>query len=254
MKPSKLILFCTLIACLNAEDAFGNHINYQKSETVFSETPQWSRQLLLRGDTASLTDFQKEQIIALNMVRTQPKYYAQQILQPLINALKTIPKEQNQIEWEVHFNWEKAPRIIIKREETWRIIWENTSAFRNAAESLYTSLTRMAPVGILSANRALMQAAQKHAVWMQKTDTFSHTGEAKSDISKRLKNEGIQFGLAGENIQYSGYTPYLIVLDLLIDEGIPGYGHRENILNATFSAIGIGRAGNYHCQNFTELK
>jgi uncharacterized protein YkwD len=47
---------------------------------------------------------------------------------------------------------------------------------------------------------------------------------------------------AGENI-FDGQDDALMVLILLlIDKGVPGAGHREALLNPSFTSIGIGVA------------
>ncbi len=44
---------------------------------------------------------------------------------------------------------------------------------------------------------------------------------------------------AGENCSYGPSTAKAIVLQLLIDQGVEGYGHRKNILSPTFTHVGV---------------
>ena len=46
----------------------------------------------------------------------------------------------------------------------------------------------------------------------------------------------------GENCGYGMRTGRDIVIDLLVDEGVPSLGHRENILNPSYRTIGVGHA------------
>ncbi len=46
----------------------------------------------------------------------------------------------------------------------------------------------------------------------------------------------------GENCGYGMRTGRDIVIDLLVDEGVSSLGHRENILNPSYRAIGVGHA------------
>ena len=46
----------------------------------------------------------------------------------------------------------------------------------------------------------------------------------------------------GENCDYGMRTGRDIVMHLLVDEGVPSLGHRENILNPSYRTIGVGHA------------
>jgi len=244
-----LFMFASLVFAGKLQASTVSIVNFSPDSKEFI----WSRANLLRGDTAALSEFQKEQIIALNMMRTRPQYYARQIVSPLIQALKRLPQSENSVEWEVSFEWQSAGGSPMVRKEKWEIILDKAQTFRAATSSLLSTLESMQAIQPLRAQSAVTRAAEKHAKWMEKTNTFSHTGEGKSNLPARLKREGIVYDYAGENIQYSDYPAYMVVLDLLIDEGIPGYGHRVNILDGRFNAVGIGRSGSYHCQNFAQL-
>ncbi len=47
--------------------------------------------------------------------------------------------------------------------------------------------------------------------------------------------------ITGENCDYGSKTALDITLDLLIDAGVPGLGHRENILTRDFNRVGGSR-------------
>ena len=46
----------------------------------------------------------------------------------------------------------------------------------------------------------------------------------------------------GENCDYGMHTGKDIVMHLLVDEGVPSLGHRENILEPSYKVIGVGHA------------
>ncbi|WP_108307090.1 CAP domain-containing protein [Metalysinibacillus jejuensis] len=96
----------------------------------------------------------------------------------------------------------------------------------------------------------LSQIARLHSVDMATHNFFSHTnlsGEAPHD---RIERGGLSPRMSGENISY-GYTNSILAHEGLMDSK----GHRDNILQADFTHIGIATAFNaeyapYITQNF----
>ncbi len=81
--------------------------------------------------------------------------------------------------------------------------------------------------------------------------SFSHTRPNGSGFSTALREQGVSFMGAGENIAWGQRTPQEVVTGWMNSEG-----HRTNILNAKFTKIGVGyyqnAAGvNYWTQLFT---
>lgn len=65
--------------------------------------------------------------------------------------------------------------------------------------------------------------------------SFSHTRPNGSSFSTVLKENGISFQGAGENIAWGQRTPEQVVLAWMNSEG-----HRANILNPKYTSIGVG--------------
>lgn len=85
----------------------------------------------------------------------------------------------------------------------------------------------------LTTNATLKAAADKRA---QETKTsFSHTRPNGSKFSTVLKEYGISYRTAGENIAYGQRSPQEVV-----NGWMNSPGHRANILNGSFGKIGIG--------------
>lgn len=81
--------------------------------------------------------------------------------------------------------------------------------------------------------------------------SFSHTRPNGSSFSSVLKEQGVSFRGAGENIAYGQKTP-----EQVMEGWMNSSGHRANILNANFKNIGVGyyqdaRGVNYWVQLFT---
>ncbi|MEV6241119.1 CAP domain-containing protein [Lentzea sp. NPDC051838] len=90
-------------------------------------------------------------------------------------------------------------------------------------------------------------AAQGHSADMANKGYFSHTSEPeKTTFATRMKNAGYPKP-GGENIAMGYATPAAVM-----DGWMKSQGHRENILNCDFTAMGVGldTRGNYWTQNF----
>lgn len=112
-------------------------------------------------------------------------------------------------------------------------------ASSEAADDCYKEMKAMEAVGPLAASPLLWKAARDHVKNNGPSGTTGHTGTDGSKFSQRIERYADWGGTIGENIQYGLSEPLDIVVDLLIDEGVPGYGHRRNILGGHFSFVGI---------------
>jgi serralysin len=94
----------------------------------------------------------------------------------------------------------------------------------------------------------LNAAADNHSQWMTDADTFNHIGVDGSAPSQRMDDAGYDFARswrATENIaavSVSGTDSYLDEVDRLHTNLMNSPGHRENILDANVTSIGIGLA------------
>ena len=91
----------------------------------------------------------------------------------------------------------------------------------------------------LTLSAAMSRAALDHVQeqgWNGKT---GHQGKGGSTPDKRLARYGAWQHTMGENISYGSETAREIVIDLLIDDGVPDRGHRANIFNADYRVTGI---------------
>ena len=85
----------------------------------------------------------------------------------------------------------------------------------------------------LTTNSTLQAAAEKRA--QETVQSFSHTRPNGTSFSTVLKEYGISYRAAGENIAYGQKTPQEVVKAWMNSSG-----HRANIMSAKFSKIGIG--------------
>lgn len=98
----------------------------------------------------------------------------------------------------------------------------------------------------LRVDHRLDTAAQRHSVDMAKRKKMSHIGADGSTFTDRIRSAGYPRPGA-ENIAFGQPTAASVVAAWMSSSG-----HRRNILNCSYTAIGIGfdPRGNYWTQNF----
>lgn len=89
----------------------------------------------------------------------------------------------------------------------------------------------------LSLNTSLSAAASIRAAEIQ--TSFSHTRPGGKDFSTVLKESGISYRAAGENIAYGQTSAQKVMTDWMNSAG-----HRANILNTSYTEIGIAHVKN----------
>ncbi|MEH7110993.1 CAP domain-containing protein [Neobacillus niacini] len=99
----------------------------------------------------------------------------------------------------------------------------------------------------LKSDSQLSGVAQKKSVDMQQNNYFSHTSPTYGSPFDMMRDFGVTYKSAGENIAQGQRTPQEVVNAWMNSEG-----HRKNILSANFTHIGVGyeKAGNHWTQMF----
>lgn len=110
------------------------------------------------------------------------------------------------------------------------------------AAECYREMLRMKPRAPVRVSESLVKAARDHARQMGSRGALGHTGADGSTLRTRVERHGQWSGSIAENIHYGSDQPLRIVLDLLIDEGVTGRGHRRNILNPEMTRVGVALA------------
>ena len=99
----------------------------------------------------------------------------------------------------------------------------------------------------LKLNNKLSEVARMKSQDMKDKRYFSHNSPTYGSPFDMMKQFGISYRTAGENIAMGQQTPEIVVNAWMNSEG-----HRANILNASFKEIGVGYVsdGNYWTQMF----
>lgn len=111
------------------------------------------------------------------------------------------------------------------------------------------------PLPVLAYDYQLDAAAESHSQWMVDNDTFSHTGAGGSSSRQRMQQSGYQFtgsGHSAENIALYGTTGSLNAGEAIEQEHKDLFlsaGHRDNILTADFSKVGLAQVIGKYSQN-----
>jgi uncharacterized protein YkwD len=116
-----------------------------------------------------------------------------------------------------------------------------------AVDEAIRFLRNAEPVSALQPSHGLSLAAQAH-VKDQQDGAMGHKGSDGSEPWDRMNRYGTWHGEVAENISYGGYTSRGVVMQLIIDDGVPDRGHRTNMFNPAFHSVGIacGPHPRYH--------
>jgi len=185
-----------------------------------------------------MTPEERKMIYEINLVRSNPKVYIQ-ILQPLLDAANQIVKDYGKggRNYSLTITTEMVEgKKIQKTDTTWHYINEEQV---KAISTLIEDLKKIDHLSVLKPDQGIYKAATKH-VNDQKTHTWSlmHTGSDGSQPWDRILKYSPTMSFGNENIAGNSaeiVTARDIVLQLLIDSGIPGYGHRYNLLDPAWT-------------------
>lgn len=163
-----------------------------------------------------LNENEKDIVLEINKVRTNPKLYAEQYLEPLRDYYKgtlfTYP----------------GTDMVLKTEEGIR-----------ALNECIQELKAEKPVGLMHPSPGLSLAANNLAKEQSRNGRLGHEGRRGSTPFSRMDRHGKWLGSAAENIDYGNRTARWVLISLLVDDGVKGRGHRKNIMHEDFKKVGV---------------
>lgn len=123
----------------------------------------------------------------------------------------------------------------------------SVTAFEAEVIRLVNEIRAKNGLNALSANWELSRVARYKSQDMVDNRYFSHTSPTYGSPFQMIRNFGISYRTAGENIAYGYSTPQAVV-----NAWMNSSGHRANILNSSYTQIGVGYVaqGSYWTQMF----
>lgn len=163
------------------------------------------------------TAFERAVVQEMSDARVQPRAYAKHLRQ-----------------WRDRFEgtlWRRPGRVPLRTNEGVAALDEAISFLESAQ-----------PVGPLRFNEGLALAARRHARDLGPRGAVEHVGSDGSHLSERVNRLGTWQGLIAENISAGEEDAREVVIQLLVDDGVAGRGHRKNLFNPNLHQAGAGFA------------
>ena len=172
------------------------------------------------SDASYLTPLEKDIILEINKLRSDPVRYAEDFIAPLAKK------------YDRRLLYYPGDQPLLTKEGV------------NALYECVRDLKRQQPLPIIYPSEGLTLAARDHVNDQSKTGRTGHQGSDSSNMRNRIERYGKWEKRIAENIAYGGKTAQQIVIYLLIDDGVRDRGHRKNFLNPDFRMVGVA-TGNH---------
>ena len=167
------------------------------------------------SEAAYLTEIEKEIILEINKLRSDPARYAEEYIEPLAKKFDR--------------------KVLYYPGDNPLLTNEGISAVHECVREL----KRQQPIPLIYPSPGLTKAARDHVKDQSKTGKTGHTGGDRSSMRNRVERYGTWQSSIAENIAYGAKTARQIVVYLLIDDGVRNRGHRKNMLNPGFKMAGV---------------
>lgn len=180
-------------------------------------TPLCLLLLLLLTTTVHGEPLAREILAEINLARTAPKTYA--------SFLREFRQQFRGKDYRL-----RDSDIIVRTEEGVR-----------AVDEAIRVLSRQQPLTPLAWSNGLAAAATELAAEQRKSGAIGHGGTLHRGMRARIESHGTWEGEIGENIGYGPDEAVArdMVMQLIINDGVPDRGHRKNIYRRAFGVAGV---------------
>jgi hypothetical protein len=169
----------------------------------------------ISAEAGFLSGFEKDLLFEINLFRTDPAGYARNHIQPLRKNFNNK-----------YLNYPGDLPLL-------------TVEGARAVDECVNELIKASPLTVVKPSLGLTKAARDHVRDQSVSGKTGHTGRDGSGFRKRIERYGKWNVRIAENIAYGGISARQVLVYLLIDDGIPGRGHRKNFLNPDFRLVGV---------------
>lgn len=114
-----------------------------------------------------------------------------------------------------------------------------TKEGKRAVDEAIKYLSRQKPLPMLGWSDGLAAAAAELAEEEGRSGATGHVGRKSRGPKERIERHGKWEGQIGENIGYGPNGAREMVMQLIIDDGVKGRGHRKNIFTKAFTTAGV---------------
>ncbi len=142
----------------------------------------------------------------------------------------------------------KDPALIYPGQKiTIPTVDEGVSSYEKEVVRLVNEIRVKNGLNPLTEDWELSRVARYKSRDMKNNNYFSHTSPTYGSPFNMMKSFGIKYKTAAENIAKGQATPQAVV-----NAWMNSAGHRANILNSSYTKIGVGyvKSGNYWTQMF----
>jgi uncharacterized protein YkwD len=189
---------------------------------------------------------EKEMIAEINLMRSDPPGYTKYLHYYYELAKLNLDHfGKGERNYSLSVTYEKSNGVE-KRKKT-DTVWinENEEEVR-AIESLMKDLRGLSPLSVLRPDKGIYEAARKHGLDQDRHRwSLGHRGSDGSWPWDRIRDNSPEMVTGNENLagRFPEPTARDIVIQLLIDSGIPEYGHRYNMLDPKWTHVACYTSG-----------
>ncbi len=204
-------LFSQTLDPLHLQD-FDGFTNDQYA--VYLAKDGWPVDSLNTGASAGyLNDDEKNLILAMNLIRYDPPKYSRMYIYPKLQYFSGTA-----------FNF--PGRTTLRTKEG-----------LEAVRELYLELLKAESMPIFYPSRGMCRASRDHAIYMKNTGATSHQGQG--GMSDRVSKYGQWVSGLAENLQWGTSNAHDAIVSLMVDDGIKSRGHRRNMMNPSYTKVGV---------------
>ncbi|HWI41917.1 MAG TPA: CAP domain-containing protein [Verrucomicrobiae bacterium] len=170
---------------------------------------------VLAASHAAAGELEEAVVAEMNLARTQPQKYAR-----FLRTLRGEYRGKERLQGNVRIRTSEGVRAV---------------------DEAIGFLSRQKPLPPLTAEAGLAAAAAELAAEQAASGGTGHRGMS-GGLPERVAKHGAWQGSIGENISYGMDEGREVVMALIVDDGVPGRGHRRNIFSPAFRKAGAACA------------